>query len=40
MCIRDSAWLTEAAAERQIIVFSTDRLLAELAPAGAVSITL
>ena len=37
---RSLAWLADAAAERQIIVFSTDRLVAELAPAGAVSITL
>ncbi len=37
---RSLAWLADAAAERQIIVFSTDRLVAERAPAGAVSITL
>ena len=37
---RSLAWLADAAAERQIIVFSTERLVADLAPAGAVSITL
>jgi uncharacterized protein YhaN len=37
---RSLAWLADAAAERQIILFSTDPLVAELAPAGAVSITL
>ena len=37
---RSLAWLADAAAERQIIVFSTDRLVADLAPAGAVSISL
>ena len=37
---RSLAWLADAARERQIIVFSTEPLVAELAPAGAVSITL
>jgi uncharacterized protein YhaN len=37
---RSLAWLADAATERQIIVFSTDRLVAELAPAGAVCIAL
>jgi uncharacterized protein YhaN len=37
---RSLAWLADAAAERQIIVFSTDRLVADLAPAGAVCIAL
>jgi uncharacterized protein YhaN len=34
------AWLADAAKERQIIVFSTDRFVADLAPAAAVSIKL
>jgi uncharacterized protein YhaN len=37
---RSLAWLADAANERQIIVFSTDRLVADLAPAGAASIIL
>ena len=37
---RSLAWLADAAAERQIIVFSTDRLVAELAPPDAVCIAL
>jgi uncharacterized protein YhaN len=37
---RSLAWLADAAAERQIIVFSTERLVADLAPAGAGSIVL
>jgi uncharacterized protein YhaN len=37
---RSLAWLADAAAERQIIVFSTDPLVTELAPAGVVSIAL
>jgi uncharacterized protein YhaN len=37
---RSLAWLADAAAERQIIVFSTDPLVADLAPTGVVSISL
>jgi uncharacterized protein YhaN len=37
---RTLAWLAEASAERQIIVFSTQRRVAELAPSGAVCIGL
>ncbi|HEX3329185.1 MAG TPA: AAA family ATPase [Gaiellales bacterium] len=37
---RTLEWLAEAAAERQIILFSTQRRVAELAPAGATVIAL
>jgi uncharacterized protein YhaN len=37
---RTLEWLVEAAAERQIILFATQRRVAELAPAGATVIAL
>ena len=37
---RTLEWLAEAAAERQIILFATQRRVAELAPAGATVIAL
>jgi len=37
---RTLQWLAEAAAERQIILFATQRRVAELAPAGATVIGL
>jgi uncharacterized protein YhaN len=37
---RTLAWLAEAAAERQIIVFATQRRVADLAPSGSVLVAL
>jgi len=37
---RTLEWLAEAAAERQIIVFATQRRVADLAPREAVSLAL
>jgi uncharacterized protein YhaN len=37
---RTLAWLAEASAERQIIVFATQRRVADLAPSGAVCVAL